>query len=394
MHFITPQQTMARLARTNRVLYVNLTHSIGGALLHKKVRDRFSSKPMRRLDVEGELYEYSPPPIFLPTGTLPASLSNVTDKINGPLFASVLKKHMEALGFQNPILWIFNVRWPTLLDGIKTKLRVYDCIDEWGSWSGHVGGLGRQKAAYAEQQDRRLVLGSDITFVVSRSLFESKQSLTSSVYHVPNAADFELFHQSTSEDVKLADDMPQGQGPVIGYIGYLDHRLDTELLIKLARKRPEWQIVLVGPALSEDIPAPLHAAGLPNLKLLGPKHRSELAGYLKGFDVSIVPYKIDGFTRNIYPLKLYEYMASGKPIVSSPIPAVVDEQPLVDIASTAEEFSSAIGKCLAEPNRELEVARIELARQNTWDARVERKSELIEALLQDRARQTVSARSA
>lgn len=126
----------------NCVLYVNFIYSIGGVLLYKEVCDCFLLKFMWCKDVEGEFYEYLLFLIFLLIGILLVFFLDVMDCINGFLFLCVLKWYMEVLGFENLILWIFNVRWFVLLDGIEIKLCVYDCIDEWGSWLGYVGGLG------------------------------------------------------------------------------------------------------------------------------------------------------------------------------------------------------------------------------------------------------------
>ncbi len=379
VHFGTPQQTIYRLARHNRVLYVNLTYILPTILTHRAARKRIVSKPTHRDDVPGQLFEYSPPPVFLPTGSLPEPFCKAAQLFDNLVFASILKRQMALLNMTDPILWIYSVKWPALIDSIPSKLSVYDCVDEWGEWSGDTGS---RKLKYGAELDQQLCENADLVFVVSKALHESKSKLTSQVHLVPNAVDFDLFHQASRVDKGLPDDFPQGGGPVVGYTGYLDDRLDIPVLIEMAKAQPGWRIVLVGPCISDQVETALTNASPPNIHWLGPKDQKDLPSYIRGFDVCLVPYRIDGFTRNIYPLKLYEYMASGKPIVSSPIPAVEDERPLVEIASTPAEFIDRIQTVLTNESAELTEARIRTARENTWDERAERKSSVLEQYLE------------
>jgi glycosyltransferase involved in cell wall biosynthesis len=159
-------------------------------------------------------------------------------------------------------------------------------------------------------------------------------------------------------------------------LGVIDFRLDVDLIEHLATRRPDWSLALVGLVKGDAPLARLQA--LPNVHVLGFKPMEQLPGYLKRMDVCLVPYALNEYTHHIFPLKLYDYMAAGKPIVASDMAELrEDDGNGYTIAHSPDEFISAIEKAMDEDTPERAAARRELARQNTWDHRVEELSDVI-----------------
>lgn len=369
-HLCTPQQTMMRLANYNKVLYVNYPTTF-----LKRIGNRHNTNnegdSLRELSVGGaHLFLYSPPSIFLPSNSVPPWISIITSNLNGRIFSSYLKKVIQELNFSDPILWIYLATASNLIEKIEAKLIIYDCIDEW---SGYLD--NNLAIRNILRKDKELCQGADIVFAGSKSLLQNKRKYNACTYFVPHAADFNNFRKASLRETEIPADISKIKKPIIGLAGMLERRVNIKLLRYLATSHPEWSLVLVGPVLESLDISPLKE--LPNVHFLGMKEVGVLPNYLKAFDVCIIPYIIDDFTKNIYPLKLHEYMASGKPIVTTRIPACEEYGELIRIADGEEEFAICIEEELKEQDIQRVQMRIKTAGKNTWDDRVEDKSELI-----------------
>jgi glycosyltransferase involved in cell wall biosynthesis len=187
--------------------------------------------------------------------------------------------------------------------------------------------------------EKRLLSQSDIVFTGGKSLYESKKEVHHNVHCFPSSVDRAHFEQALNgvpvpEDIQLLDK------PVIGYCGVVDERLNLELLEQVANMNPEASFVLVGPL------AKISEADLPqcdNIHYLGMRPYQLLPNYMKGFDIAMMPFALNDATKYISPTKTLEYMAAGKPIISTPIYDVIrDYKNHISIVDTAEEFSAAI----------------------------------------------------
>jgi glycosyltransferase involved in cell wall biosynthesis len=165
-------------------------------------------------------------------------------------------------------------------------------------------------------------------------------------------------------------------GPIIGFVGQINERLDRELIRLVALAHPEWSLVFVGPILRNVDVGPLQA--LQNVYFLGPADRDRLPEFLKPMDVCTVPFLVNEHTRTMSPLKILEYLAAGKPVVSTPLPAVRAYEPHVDIACGAAEFAAAVDLALAENSAARRRARAEFAGEHSWESRLEEICGLIE----------------
>lgn len=164
-----------------------------------------------------------------------------------------------------------------------------------------------------------------------------------------------------------------------------DSRLDVEALEALADADPSWHVVLIGPLK----PGQVDEARLrrrPNIHLLGEKPRNELPGYLKGMAVALVPYRANELTRNIFPLKLFEYLAAGLPVVAGGLPELQRFAGTIGVAGGPSDYPELVRRALAEDGPEKRAARVALAAQNTWDHRVEDVSRLVDEALARKGR--------
>ena len=233
--------------------------------------------------------------------------------------------------------------------------------------------LFRSSFAEIEQPlDRReaeLIARVDQVFIHSPALLAKKGHLNPRTAFVPNGVDYVAYSSPAAEPADLAA-IPR---PRVGYVGMIKEMLDLRLLASLAARHPDWSFVLVGPARgsAENMAA---LAAPPNVHLLGARPVEVLPGYIQHMDVCLLPYRETGYTKFIYPLKLHEYLATGRPVVGAPIPTLRELEGPVTLAHTVEEWSEAITRALGpEGTSPVAVeARRRVAREHDWDRLVGR----------------------
>jgi GT2 family glycosyltransferase/glycosyltransferase involved in cell wall biosynthesis len=245
---------------------------------------------------------------------------------------------------------------------------VYDCMD----W--HAGFSTNEPAML--ELEAWLTHASDVIWVTSQALLQEQRRYRTRCYLVPNACDFEHFSVSLAPPPEALAGLPR---PLIGYYGAISDWFDTTLVADVARRRPEWSFVLIGSTFGADL-TPLQ--GLSNVHLLGEQPYSALPAYLHAFDVCIIPFRLTPLTEATNPVKLYEYLSAGKPVVSVPLPEIeaVASEGLVYTASGAEAWVQVVERALREDTPERQAARRHFARQNTWEIRWAAIRPMIEAL--------------
>ncbi len=227
-----------------------------------------------------------------------------------------------------------------------------------------------------EERDRMaevrqsFLANADLVTTINERLSDRARLTCNAVMTVPNATDFELMHRAADPATEVPPEIAALTGPVIGYMGYLNsERLDIELLTYLATKRPDWNFVFLGPEstpepLGKDLPA------LPNVHQFPPVPYHELPSWLSGFDVCIIPNRLNEHTKGNDPIKLYDYLATGKPIVATPTAGTEDFADLIGIAATPDAFVAALAEALEKggsPARRK--ARLAAARMQSWPVR-------------------------
>jgi GT2 family glycosyltransferase/SAM-dependent methyltransferase len=244
---------------------------------------------------------------------------------------------------------------------------VYDCMDDWHNWPtepvpGH----------FSLSEEAKFVRETDILVVTSRELWDRHTAAGAEPKLIPNAADFEFFHNAPASLTPF--DLPR---PVIGYYGAIADWIDLELIVEVARSRPDYSFVMIGQVHLSDISA---LKALLNVHLLGEKPYRELPGYLRQFDVCTLPFRLNQLTRAVDPVKVYEYLSQGKPVVSVPLPELAPLSELLYFARGAEEFAAQIDRALDETDVSLSEKRIAFTSENTWGSRVQTLDAAIRAL--------------
>ena len=301
-----------------------------------------------------------------------------------PALRKLLNELMREQGIRQHISWYYTPMMLGWSDHLNPLAVVYDCMDE----------LSAFKNAPAELRIREAELFglSDLVFTGGRSLYEAKREQHDAVYCFPSSIDVKHFEKALTITDDPSDQARIGS-PRIGFFGVIDERADIELLRRMAELQPGWQFVMIGPVVKID------EADLPrreNIHYLGGKSYDELPDYIAGWDVAMMPFAINESTKFISPTKTPEYLAAGKPVVSTPIRDVVrpyGESGLVRIAETAEEFVNAIREALDEDAMERRSRAAEFLDTMSWDKTYEAMSELIQEAIEINSRQTVSASS-
>lgn len=238
------------------------------------------------------------------------------------------------------------------------------------------------QVAYSNRHGTRLeeeiIRNFDYTLCTSKELTRLKSAFSKNVYFHPNAADTNIFKIAATEILPKPEELKGINTKIIGFTGSIEYRSDFELLKKIAQHHADKTLVFVGPIqTTEHIEQGLDK--MPNVVFVGPKHITQLANYLQYFDCVLIPFRKNTLTKSIYPLKINEYLAAGKPVIATHFSEdIYSFSNVAYVVDSHEEFITTIDKAIAENNEERKQARIKVAEQNTWTARVARFWEIVE----------------
>ncbi|HWO23851.1 MAG TPA: glycosyltransferase [Kofleriaceae bacterium] len=361
---------LRELAKTRRVLWLNSIAtrrpSMTSARDRAKIIRKLSEVARGAVNVENDLWVATP--IVLP---LPGNA--IATAINQRIVRWTIAALRAQLGLDRFHLWTFLPNTGDYVGTLGEDLAVYYCVDEWATFT-------NLDAEATRRAERRLLEKVDITFATSRALAAAKRAACPHTYHAPHGVDHALFAQALDEATPIPEDLAALPGPRLGFYGTLRDFIDFELIAEVARRRPDWSIALIGQQLCD-----LSALGdLPNVHLLGQKPHHQLPAYCKGFDVGLIPYRIDDRVRFVNPLKLREYLSAGVPVVATPMEEVQPLAHLCHVAGTAEATVAAIEAALAEGDPAERRARSETMVKETWVGRVRQIARAIDELDLDR----------
>lgn len=340
-----PQQIFSRIAQTNPVLFME---------------DPVIAEGEPRLEVT-EPY----PNIFRVVPQIPRELAVDSDRdaeIFLPLLREALATHPLVGGrFDNPVQWFYSpMTAPGYLGKIGARGIVYDCMDELANF--------RFAPPDIADRERFLMSNADIVFTGGYQLFEAKSRHHGNVHFYGCGVDVEHYGKARLAVTEVPAAVAGLTGPVFGYFGVIDERLDYGLVDALAERFPDAAVVMAGPlAKVERSELP----DRPNIHWLGQQSYEDLPALVKGFDVCLMPFALNEATKYINPTKTLEYMAAGKPVVSTAIADVVRNfTPIVQVAYTSEAFVDSVERAWLNPDRGLIDEGIERARGASWDATV------------------------
>ena len=363
-----PQQFLSRLAKKHRVLFVE------GPIVHEELDGQTLFTPFFTVREAAET-----PNVWILNTHFPVARFDdgaFVDAERTRLLDEALRTTLKGK-FNRPVQWIYD---PMAVDSHAGKhgeiACVYDCMDE----------LSQFKFAPPElvARERRLLNKADVVFAGGRKMWESKSRFNSNCHFYGCGVDVKHFGQARLETCEVPEDIRAfaASGPVLGYFGVVDERLDYELIEKLADANPDWNIVMVGPVCKVD---PAEFPQRPNLHWLGGRPYAQLPAYTKAFDVCLMPFALNEATEFINPTKALEYMATATPIVSTAVPDVVSNFHRVVKIGTPEQFLKLCHEQAYQPDQLAVERGVKMANENTWDAIVAKLEGHIEDVLRGRS---------
>jgi glycosyltransferase involved in cell wall biosynthesis len=411
------QHLMSRLARENKVLFVE---SLG--LRQPQLARRDLTRIARRLRrglaapraVDG-LHVLAPL-------VLPLHRHAAVRALNRRLLRAQVRRAARALGMRRPILWAYVPQAEALIEALDPELVVYHCVDDIAAQAG-------VDAVSFHAAERRFASRVDLVLASAPALAARMRELSENVLYAPNVADTDLFARALETSpstpspsaISTTDRGPVSPGPTdhspispgptdssplapnpgnhtppvmapdpavealsrprIVFTGAIvGKKLDVPLLAALARARPEWSFALVGPVGAGDPRTDVAAlSGEPNIHLLGPRTYAQLPAVLRAADAGLIPYARNALTESIFPMKVYEYLAAGLPVVATPLPALADITE-VTTAAHAEGIARLLEEAIAGDSPERRAERSRAAATHSWERRLEEIAAAIEAL--------------
>ena len=294
-------------------------------------------------------------------------------RVNARLLPALVGRAARRLGMERPILWGYVPQAEALLDVLDPALVVYHCVDDIATQEGI-------DTASFRAAEERFARRADLVLASAPRLAERMRALSDHVMYAPNVADTGAF-ATALEDGPVDRAVAALPGPRLIFTGAIaEKKLDLPLLRDVARARRDWSLVLVGPVGLGDPHTDVAALQAePNVHLLGARSYEELPAVLRGADVTLIPYRASDLTASIFPMKVYEYLAAGRPVVATPLPALegVDE---ITVADGVDAFVAAVERELATDTPERRAARSAAAAAHSWDARLAEITAALERL--------------
>jgi glycosyltransferase involved in cell wall biosynthesis len=371
-------QLVSELAKNNRVLYIEYPFTwkdVATATLGK------SKAPARRilgkearlrkftLESGANIHVLTLPPM-LPVNFLNnENLYDMFMRRNAKTAFRAVNEAMLSLGMAFPV--VINAFNPSL--GIflarqfQEKALIYYCYDEINA--------AKWVSKHGSRHEKLFLKEADAVVTSSQTLFEKKTKFAQRGFLVKNGVDFDLFYQNST--IKTSDN----QQKTIGYLGSIDERLDYDLLEQTITAMPECRFIFVGRVIDTEGGARL--SKLPNVDMKGSQPPKTLPNWVAQFDACLIPFLKNDLTAGIYPLKINEYLACGKPVVTTRFSDLSDFEGVVEIADTTAEFVHLVKKVISESrpnnpsNHENSKKRIAFARQNSWESRAENFGEAV-----------------
>lgn len=360
------QNILSRLSRKNKVVFVS--HPF---YLVDVIRDLFK----RELHSSGTVEENENLCIHVPSKLLPYNYRfKIIDKICSCFRRKMIRRLMKKMKMKDVILVVWNPRFVNEIGKYNEKIVLYYMFDEFSEISADPVQKNR-----IIDQEAMVFEKADIVVAISKILYEKAKKMHDNVIYLPNAVDFDMFHEGAKSG-RTFRDIEMIPKPRIGYVGSLNKKVDFELLLYLAERNEAMSFVMIGREVDvndSDRNMIQKLKSLDNVYFLGEKKVKELPTYINALDVCLMCYRIVAWTPYIYPLKLHEYLACGKPSIGSDIDSLLEFEGVIRIARTPEQWEEFIIEGLNEKDERLKQERIEIARKNSWEDRVEKISEAI-----------------
>ena len=362
-------------ARNNRVFYISHPYTYG---------DKFKGQLPKTIKNKGqwthrqehERLHIVQPPLGLPINWLsPGPIYNALRYLNDRRFKNCLQQLINQFNIKQYLfINCFDPFYGRLLPTPAPLAHIYQCVDDISQ--------SDYTAKHGTRLEDQAIQNADLTLVTSSELYRLKKHLTPNIHILNNAADTRIFNQAVQQSFDCPEDLRDLRQPLIGYIGNLDAlRVDYSLLKKIAQQHPAKTLVLVGP-INNDEYRRIGLDQLPNVRFTGGKPIEHLPAYLQHFDCTLIPFHCNTLTKSIYPLKINEYLAAGKAVVSTAFSEDISSfKPYIYLADSHASFIHYIDHAI-QANSEAQIKeRMAVAQRNTWEARIEQFWQILTPIL-------------
>ncbi|PZC45908.1 MAG: Glycosyltransferase involved in cell wall bisynthesis [Chloroflexi bacterium] len=319
--------------------------------------------------VENNLWIHCFPSVFPYRSGVSFLANSLTLAINQFIPRRLINSLCESLKLDSPVVIVGTATALPIIERLNPKLVVYHCSDDYSSQPNFPSSF--------KDLEKKLIARADLIICTAEELTEIKAPMNPQTYTITNGADIDHFKSSLEDATEVPAEIKDFSGPVIGYVGTIFEWLDFEMIANAAREKPGYNFVFIGP-ITTDISL-IH--DIPNIHMLGPKSYGSIPNYLKGFDVATIPFIIHDVTLRASPVKFYEYLASGTPIVATRLPDLDRFDHLVTLFSRPDQYVESLDKALANKSKTALNNRIEEASNHSWESRFEKIDELIDQLV-------------
>jgi len=291
--------------------------------------------------------------------------------LNRFLFGLWLSFWLKKKDFKKYTLWTYNPLTTRILEVNNFNNLIYHCVDEIKAQPG-------MPVQLLEEAESELVVQSNVVFTTAKQLYETRKKINESTFYYSNVADFEHFQKALLNKTRIPDDLNVVPKPIAGFIGALSgYKVDFELIRQAAMENPEVSFVLIGKVGEGDPWTDVSLLKeINNIHFLGPKNYKELPAYLKGFDIAMLPNTLNEYTDSMFPMKFFEYLAAGKPVVSVDLKSLSDFHDVCFLSESYTEFSKNIRLALNDTDEQLD-KRVEIASKYTYDSRMEKMMTIV-----------------
>lgn len=367
---LSKKHIMQRLARRNRILWVN---SIGNRNPTASVHDARRVIKKLRDFARGSKNVDKGIHVFAPL-VIPFHGSAAARWINRKTLQWSIQRACRKLGFTRPITWSFVPASAEVAGSLGESALVYHCVDE------NTGFTGTDKDAI-RSLEQELMEKSDCVFVSSDVLLNSKRRHNPNTFLVTHGVDVPHFRKACEPGTAIPEEIRSLPKPIIGFFGLIADWVDLELIHFLAQSRPQWTFVLIGKVVTSLKPI----EGLPNVRLFGQKPYLSLPGYAKAFDIALMPFVMNELTLAANPLKIREYLAAGLPVISSAIPEAEKLKHILHVARSHGDFLLIAEALIHSGKTGPRMSISEQMDSESWDAKVEEFSRILTGLDRSRA---------
>lgn len=348
------QHMLLRLARRgHKILYVDPSQDYS----YREKSSNFSKEPVKKhaglRQICDGLFVYSYP--------IDRSLHWRHKRFKYWRYPHHLRLAAKKLNLSDPIVLSILPSAEPFVDIFNPIASAYYAVDEMTAF----GGIPEEERTQIRSQEERMIQRSDLTLAVSEKLKKRFEKLHPNTHLLPNGVDTQFYSPSRLKRITIHPMLKDLNGPVIGFIGQVDERINQELLIKMAKDHPQWNIILVGRKKKGVDFSQLENE--PNITLTGYQHYENLPHFIKAFDVCMIPYRISELTHSCNPLKLYEYLATGRPVVSTPIAGIEFCKNVIYVADQPADFIEKVKLAVNETDPQARRDRLKVAKENDWE---------------------------